>query len=332
MRNAFFMLIGLTVLGAWACSATSPRDDDAPSAGHAGSASGAGGEGAGSGSAGTGGGRGGSGAGTACQQLERASAAAIAAVLNDVDERCTRDDECEYASNSTACHASCGALVGPLGKAALEAAIADENAGRCVDFEDMGCMTLAPPCVPPPPGIRCQAGRCTSDDEGPSGGAGGATADAGMPVEGCLDQTLHFGWSGGFVAFSDLITISPCRSFAVERTVGRGGGSDAMCQNEIASDAMITADAIDAALAEPAVQAAFAAAPKLFGTDSRPVDGSVYSLELGGATVEVGGECGGGGGLGGTCTEIPSALGALVSLLQALVTQQMALPDCDQLP
>lgn len=343
MRTGSWTLTGLAAFGLWACSATSVRDDDAPSAGNAGSASGVSGNGAGNGSAGIGsgsagigsagtsGGGGGSGAGTACQQLERASSEVIAEVLQTVDLSCASDDECEYASNSTDCHASCGALVGPLGKAELEAAIADENAGRCADFEDMGCVTFAPPCVPPPPGIRCQAGRCTSDDEEPSGNAGSG-ADAGMPVDGCLDQPLTFGWNGGFVAFSDVITISPCRAFAVERTAGRGGPSlEGSCENEIAAGAMISADAIDAALAEPAVQAAFAAAPKLFGEDSRPVDGSVYSIELGGKTIEVGGECGGGGGLGGPCVEIPPELSELVTALQALVEQQMALPDCDQL-
>jgi hypothetical protein len=66
--------------------------------------------------------------------------------------------------------------------------------------------------------------------------------------------------------------------------------------------------------------------------DTRPVDGAVYRIDLGGAVIEVGAPCGSGGGLGGACIAIPPAIADLVSTLQALVADQKLLPDCDQLP
>jgi hypothetical protein len=117
----------------------------------------------------------------------------------------------------------------------------------------------------------------------------------------------------------------------VERISRATVGTDT-CENEIATGAPIEPDAIDAAFAHPDVQAAFAAAPTLFGVDSRPVDGQVYRIELGNTAIEVGGPCGSGGGLGGACTEIPRGVADLVSLLEDLVTQQRTLPDCDRLP
>jgi hypothetical protein len=250
----------------------------------------------------------------------------IANAVDNADLSCARDDDCEYVSNSTDCHEACGALAGPMGKAQIEAAIADENAGRCAGFDAMGCFALIPPCVPPPSGIRCAAGRCTSDDEAPMPDAGSTAPDASVPVEGCLDQTLVFGWTGGLMAYNEVITISPCRTFALQRT-GSDPVASAMCQNEIPA---ATADAIEAALADPAVQAAFAGAPQFFGRDERPTDGPAFRIEVGGAAIEVGGPCGSGGG--SACTEIPPAVADLVSKLQALVDAQKALPNCDQLP
>jgi hypothetical protein len=253
----------------------------------------------------------------------------IANAVANADLSCARDNDCEIVSNSTDCHASCGVLAGPMGQAQIAAAIADENAGRCAGFDAMGCVALIPPCVPPPPHIRCAAGRCISDYGAPMPDAGSTAPDASVPVAGCLDQTLVFGWSGGFVAYSDVITISPCRSFALQRTGVGDPIASAMCQNQIPA---ATTDAIDAALADPAVQAAFAGAPQLFGVDQRPTDGAVYRIELGGAVIEVGGPCGSGGGLPGSCTAIPPAVADLVSRLQALVDAQKVIPNCDQLP
>ena len=326
-------------MGVAACSATSDRDDG--SAGTGGSSGGSAGSDGRAGSTGTGGGSGGSGggagAGSTCRQLEQASSAAIADVVDGLDLSCESDDDCELASNNTACHVSCGVLVGPAGKLALQAAIAEENEGRCAGFEDMGCVAIIPPCVPFS-GFSCEAGTCTWGDDGSAGqgGSGGSAdagmpADGGMPLAGCLDQTLRFGWDGGFVAFIDVVTISPCRTFVVERE-GRSTVGTETCQNEIATDAAIDADLVAAALGQAEVLLAFAAAPKLFGVDSRPSDGQVYRIERGDAAIEVGGPCGSGGGLGGPCTEIPQGVADLVDVLQDLEQQQRALPDCDQLP
>jgi hypothetical protein len=79
------------------------------------------------------------------------------------------------------------------------------------------------------------------------------------------------------------------------------------------------------ALAHAHVQAAIAAAPVLYGGDTRPVDGSVRSIDIGGNVIEVGVDCAG----SPNCEPIPQGVAALADLLWTIEDQQLSFGSCD---
>lgn len=90
---------------------------------------------------------------------------------------------------------------------------------------------------------------------------------------------------------------------------------------------MVTVGDVNAAFAHPDVVAAFAAAPILYGRDTRPVDGQVFEIEeVGGAIVTVGSDC---GSVGPACVAIPPGVAALQALLVRLETERLGESDCD---
>lgn len=322
------LLLGATVAGCFSGSGGGGAGTG-NGTGAAGGFGGTGVAGLGGGGGGTGGvgagGVGGTGTTDLCAQRARQAADTLAAVVEAADLNCVVDADCSLVSTDTFCHATCGALAGPDGKAQIEAAVASENQGRCASYAADGCTRVIPPCVPPAP-VRCSRGTCTWDDGGaPDGGS--PVPDADVPQEGCVDVGVSWRLDGGFVAYTDDLTLTPCRSFTLERRAAGDPGSSASCSNEVALDATVTADDVDAALANADVQAAFALAPVLFGRDSRPVDGTVFRIEVGGAVIEIGDACADPG-----CTPIPAGVAALRTLLQELAEQQRALPDCDAIP
>lgn len=320
--------VSLLIVGVVGVGCFSGSDGGAAGTGNGGTGAtgGAGAGGAGAGGTGVGGfGMGGTGATDTCAQRAEASASAIAAVVDTADLSCTVDADCSLVSIGTACHAACGALAGPEGKAQIEAAVATENQERCATYATDGCTRIVPPCMPPAP-FHCARGTCTwGDDGGPDGGT--PTPDGGISKDGCVDAAVSWRYDGGLVAYTDHLALTPCRTFTIERKAAGDPGTGASCSNEVALDAAITADDVDAALADADVQAAFAVAPVLFGHDSRPVDGTVFRIEAGGAVVEVGSACS-----GPSCNAIPAGVEALRGVLQQLAEQQRALPDCDAIP
>lgn len=327
MMNRTLHACSMSFVGALAVGCFTSSGDGTAGTGSNGSGGGAGAGSAGTGGAGTGGvsGTGGTVATAMCARLAQESADAIAAVVDTADLSCAVDADCSLVSIDTACHAACGALAGPDGKTQIEAAVAREDQVRCASYETDGCVRLVPPCVPPA-SFHCGSGTCTWNEGGePDGGS--PMPDSGLPQDGCVDATVSWRFDGGFVAYTDNLALTPCRTFTLERKSFGDPGSDASCSNEVASDATITVGAVDAALADTDVQAAFAIAPVLFGRDSRPVDGTVFRIEVGGAVIEVGDAC-----TDPTCTAIPAGVEALRGVLQQLAEQQRALPDCDALP
>lgn len=301
-----------------------------PRAGSGGRDSAVGSSGSGSGQAGSSAGSAGAGGSSAltCKEREAMASRAVSDALRAADLSCEVDEDCERISIDTRCHAACGGLVGPEGKTSVQAVIADQNAGICATFERDGCRVIIPPCVPPQP-IACIAGVC-SEDDGTQPEPDAGTPDSGTPPEpGCLSAAIGWGLDGGFVAYRDQFALEPCAEFSAERMPGRSPGDPEACANEVVADADITIGDVNAALAHPDVTAGFAAAPVLYGRDTRPVDGTVFRIERGGKVIELGQDCGGGGSAG--CRSIPAGLAALRQLLQSLAQQQVALDGCEAL-
>ncbi len=170
-------------------------------------------------------------------------------------------------------------------------------------------------------------GACPGGDGGVTddGGADGGVADAGC---GCLGVNLRFGSNGGLVPQVITSSLAPCATYSHERQGDAPSGPVVSCTQELATcDAgTIGADAVVAALADPDVRAAIAAAPVVYGTDPRPVDGTVFRIEVGSAVIDVGEECPGGPACG--TRTIPAGVRALADLLSRLDTQELARGQC----
>ncbi|MCA9606490.1 MAG: hypothetical protein KC619_12880 [Myxococcales bacterium] len=173
------------------------------------------------------------------------------------------------------------------------------------------------------------AGELADAGDTDAGGADAAVALDGGACATCLAAAYEFGSDGGLVPERRRSRIEPCQDFTQTRVGLGSGGSTRMCESVIPScddtTGAITTDDVVRAFAHPDVVAAFAAAPVLYGSDTRPVDGSVFQIQaVGGGLVEVGFDCTG----APACTPIPPGVAALRSLLGQLETQQLALPDC----
>jgi hypothetical protein len=255
-----------------------------------------------------------------CNALGGQAYEAVADALVDA-VGCTVKSDCELISPDTMCTAGCGdVLVATRDKPRVQAAIAAQNASTCARFADAGCYVELPPCPPllPVP-YDCIAGKCSWLDE-PIGDAGSGTD--------CVVREVSWTYDGGFVAFHDRQTLTPCRHFSLVRATQKGPSADAQCANDVAIDAMVKVADVNAALASEDIKAARADAPVLYGRDTRPVDGSVFRIEIDGATIDIGGDCNGEAG----CPAIPAGVAAARQVLEALTMQQRALGSCASLP
>jgi hypothetical protein len=114
---------------------------------------------------------------------------------------------------------------------------------------------------------------------------------------------------------------------------GRDGATTASCSPSLPScgtAAAVSVATINADLADPEVQALWSLPPDpvpLFGTDSRPSDGTVYSIALDdGRKVLVGGQCA--SPAMSSCRTIPAGLLRLTQDLQELAAGMFADPVC----
>jgi hypothetical protein len=82
---------------------------------------------------------------------------------------------------------------------------------------------------------------------------------------------------------------------------------------------------LTAALSHPDMVAALDRAPVLFGRDTRPSDGQVFQITVGGKLVEIGLEC---TASTPSCTAIPAGVRAAMQLLQRLDSQQLDISPC----
>ncbi len=154
-----------------------------------------------------------------------------------------------------------------------------------------------------------------------SGGAAGISGSAGDC--GCVSSPVSWQRDGGFVQYVDVHTLSACAEYTLERS---GNTPMQLCSQALAADCegSVSAGEVAAALADSDVQAALAAAPIVYGFDSRPADGQVFRIELEGAVIDVGEEC----GSSSSCVDIPAGVGALRTLLETLAEQESMREPC----
>jgi hypothetical protein len=156
---------------------------------------------------------------------------------------------------------------------------------------------------------------------GGTAGAGGGTAGAGGACTFTATYTFHD--DGGLRLYADSSTLTPPRSHAVTRT-SASGGAGTTCRRDVpcASPSAVDVTEIEAAIGNADVQAALAKpAGMLYGTDTRPSDGTVFVFQRDdGRSFMV-----------GTGT-VPAGLRALEMMLHQLQTETLATPECASLP
>ncbi|WP_437530963.1 hypothetical protein WME79_00730 [Sorangium sp. So ce726] len=140
-----------------------------------------------------------------------------------------------------------------------------------------------------------------------------------------MADTIRWGTLGGFGPTQETSTLSPCRAFSFERRSIGSETSLPVCSQELGScgEAVSAGDVADA-LDHPDVVAALTAAPVLYGVDTREVDGILFRIQVDGAVVDVGDEC----GEWPACVPIPAGVAALVDMLQTLTQEQLARQTC----
>jgi hypothetical protein len=161
-------------------------------------------------------------------------------------------------------------------------------------------------------------------------GANGFDAAGDAPPDttddcGCVADAIAWGNNGGRVAYVDRSTLSPCDTFSHQRDPAGTDPPTLLCSQDLGTcTSTVSAREINVALEQPDVRAALAAAPILFGRDTRPVDGAVFRITVGAAVVEIGEACNGAAG----CREIPQTVAALGIRLRALTNQELTRGSC----
>jgi len=184
-------------------------------------------------------------------------------------------------------------------------------------------------------GSGSSVGGAQSGEGGAQSGEGGAQSgeggDAGNP-NGCECAALPVSWrrDGGHVATQAQSSIKPCNTFHHE-TGPNGGEPTATCNSLLQKCNLglpVNVPQLNSALADADVQAAIAAAPVLYGGDTRPVDGSVRRIDIDGQVVDVGNDC----AAGASCDPIPEGVAALADLLWTIERQQLSFGACELQP
>lgn len=168
-------------------------------------------------------------------------------------------------------------------------------------------------------------------DDGNLRDGDGCTSDCRLDPDpgacGCVDEAISWGSIGGWSPLEPLSTLSPCSTFSHEEyPVGRKEPTSSCSQELAGCEQGVSAGDVAEALAHPDVAAAMAAAPVLYGTDGRLVDGVLRRLTLHKAVIDVGYDCGTAPG----CVPIPEGVAALIDTLERLEDEQLALGPCSE--
>jgi hypothetical protein len=169
----------------------------------------------------------------------------------------------------------------------------------------------------------------------PTASLAACLASAGANDGGCgaacdFAENYEYGYIGGNVLSVERSFLTPGNGYRRVRTPTRGTGAMLSCSVVLppcGSPNVITAQDIEAHdLVQTEVRAALAETPPpLFGSDPRPVDGSVFEFKAAsGGSFLVGGDCQGAIG----CRAIPVAIAQLHDHLVLLDAQELATPAC----
>ncbi|MCA9664631.1 MAG: hypothetical protein KC503_03555 [Myxococcales bacterium] len=169
------------------------------------------------------------------------------------------------------------------------------------------------------------AGDTQASDTTPPGEAGtdSAPGDAGNNADALAACPTPMVWQylGGLVAYRDKSTLTNCSAFLLERS----GTVNLQCMTTLAANDADLAK-VTAALSRSDTQAALTTGTgKLYGRDTRPVDGQVFEVTIAGRQALVGSPC---TSSGSSCTPIPAGLAALRTALLDLTATQRAKAAC----
>lgn len=148
--------------------------------------------------------------------------------------------------------------------------------------------------------------------------------DAGSGCDRCISEVIGWGFDGGLVFERRWWELSPC-----DRLLGRvdfaDGSSPEVCTASAgALDCGLLGRIEDLVHSAP-MDAIRDAAPTVFGIDSRPVDGQILALRIGGDEIGVGADCGD----APDCDPVPPQLRDLADLLQRMADRASDPSACE---
>ena len=135
----------------------------------------------------------------------------------------------------------------------------------------------------------------------------------------CLPVSLHWGNNGGNARYVEDSAVAPCKTYSRMRDY-MANAPPTTCKQELlacGSNSIGIGD-LTGALRNADVQQAVRSAPVLYGGDPRPVDGTVLRVTIGGAVIDIGTPCAG----GGACKAIPPGVAALGQVLALCSTSK----------
>jgi hypothetical protein len=187
-----------------------------------------------------------------------------------------------------------------------------------------GCNT----CMCSEQGVLSCTGRICLSDPAPDAGSASCT----------LATALTFGWNGGMVVYQDENVLDPKAGLTITRSYsGRSsvdGAALRSCSPPLpacGAAGVVSLSTISADLAATDVQVALAKGKgELYGTDTRPVDGPVWSIALAnGGSILVGSPCASSGTA--SCVAIPAGIQRLTDDLESLVSAALQTTECKDL-
>jgi hypothetical protein len=263
----------------------------------------------------------GDGGGLTCEQQTRLGSDILDSALAMADRTCETAADCMPFWRNASCISSClGGYFSEEGMQSIADTVEAIDEGVCASFEDDGCMTIAPPCVPPL-AAACIGGQCVEDDGSNNVGC-----------ETCFSKTLTWTPIGSGI-LPELIlpaprTLSGCNTLEYIDQDGKTCSSD-LPQCPIPSGSIPVSSVLLALEHEDVVQAFEQGG----GTFGYPEDqsGVVYELTLDGVTITYRSCAGSSAGV--TCE--PNGLEDLVTLLTTLGGEYTCIsvnPDPDPEP
>jgi hypothetical protein len=235
-------------------------------------------------------------------------------------DSCSSDEDCSTYYIDSSCYAGCQKFISAANQQELESVLKEIDNNICGDYEADGCpVQYAIPC--PFMQAACVDGRCTDSSSVPCG---------------CTSYSLSWGDIGGTSDWIAQSSLSSCFKYTHTKYYSRYmmqyfGGVSLFCDRRepiCDSETTVNSAVIEAAIKDTDVQSALSKGEVLYGYDARPVDGTVFNIQIGESTIDVGDPC----GSQKDCTPIPQGIQKLVDLLNTFDEEQLARPPCDTVP